>query len=627
MKQALLSVFIILAVLVTDGTPMVFLVHNAEAQVDAFTEDIELLGDILTESLIPYSSQESFDDVSTESLVSSTLVLEPSQEKPSREYVEDEVIVKYKESKIDLNSKQGRVKAESVANILSLDQVERLPLENISILKIQDGETVEETIEQLERNTNVEYAQPNYQYESATNDTHFSKLWALENTGQSVNATAGTSDADSDIPEAWIVNEGTHATNSIIVAVIDIGVAYNHPDLMANMWDGTNCVSDTNAVLGNCIHGYDYEDNDKIPLPIDSSHGTHIAGTIASIKNNTKGIAGTAPNAKIMAIRTSLTTADNIQSINFAKYNGAKVINASWAGASYDQALHDAIDAFPGIFVAAAGNNNRDNESVHMYPSDFDSANIISVAATDQNDNLASFSNFGTTSVDVGAPGTNIYSTIANETVLNESFEGVIAPAVPIGWVQDGVSNNWGSQNLAGDWGNVLYADTANPYANNASTSITSPIYDVSSIGASIEFWAQCDTEYSESEWRDYMTLEMSGDGNTFTMIERWDEAELDDLNNETPMSDTDSAEYHFTDISVPIEYRTANFKFRFRFTSNATDSTYDGCFVDDVLLSKFTDGSDERYGFMQGTSMAAHRSLVLRPSSWAITQHSPLRK
>ena len=96
------------------------------------------------------------------------------------------------------------------------------------------------------------------------------------------------------------------------------------------MWDGTNCVSDSSGELGSCQHGYDFEENDTMPLPSSSTHGTHLAGTIAAIKNNTKRIIGVAPRSKIMAIKSSLTTSDNVKAINFAKNNGAKIINASW---------------------------------------------------------------------------------------------------------------------------------------------------------------------------------------------------------------------------------------------------------------------------------------------------------
>lgn len=142
-----------------------------------------------------------------------------------------------------------------------------------------------------------------------------------------------------------------------------------------------------------------------------------------------------------MAIKSSLTTSNIVQSINFAKNNGAKIINASWGGSgsalANDQALISAIQSFPGIFVAAAGNGGLDNigdnnESTHFYPADYTLSNIISVAATNQNDALASFSNYGTTSVDVGAPGVDIYSTVSTETTpLYQTFQSVTVPNMP----------------------------------------------------------------------------------------------------------------------------------------------------------------------------------------------------
>ncbi|MEI6711166.1 MAG: S8 family serine peptidase [bacterium] len=194
-----------------------------------------------------------------------------------------------------------------------------------------------------------------------------------------------------DIPEAWGLSEG----NNVVVAVIDSGVAYYHPDLAGNMWDGTLCKSDTGAPLGGCLHGYDFEDDDKNPLPSRSTHGTHIAGTIAAIKNNAIGIAGVAPQVKIMAIKSSLTSSNIVQSINFAKQNGAKIINASWGSAdsslSTDNALIGAIQGFPGIFVAAAGNDGTDNDTKHFYPSDYTLDNVISVTATTEADEKASY--------------------------------------------------------------------------------------------------------------------------------------------------------------------------------------------------------------------------------------------
>ncbi len=343
-----------------------------------------------------------------------------------KNYADGEIIVKFKDDKVKLDTTSGKLKMATLAQDNSLEKKEDLKENNISVFKIKDNKTVEEKIAELESDPNVLYAEPNYKrYPSSisTNDTSKNLLWGLDNTSQTVNSVSGTLDADIDGPEAWAINEGTNS--SVIVAVIDTGVGFNHPDILANMWDGTNCKDQLGNFLGGCNHGYDYESNDKIPLPLSNSHGTHVSGTIAALKNNSKGIIGVAPNAKIMAIKFGFTVNDEIKAINFAIKNGAKIINASFGGSSFSQSEYDAMNLFKqsgGIFVAAAGNDGLDNNTIPVYPSSYDLDNIISVAATDQNDSLATFSDYGTTSVDVGAPGTNILSLITDTDGSDEKY-------------------------------------------------------------------------------------------------------------------------------------------------------------------------------------------------------------
>ncbi|MDP4011793.1 MAG: S8 family serine peptidase [Candidatus Roizmanbacteria bacterium] len=528
----------------------------------------------------------------------------PFQEiQPIQDYVEGEVLVKYKSNKINLSTYSGRSKALKFIKAKSLEKAEDLRGINTSVLKITDDSTVEKKVAELEKDPNVEYAQPNFQYyptDINTDDTDRDLLWGLDN----------VDDKDIDAPEAWDINEGTNS--SVIVAVIDTGIAYNHPDLTANMWDGTNCKDENGNPLGGCNYGYDYEDDDKTPLPTNNSHGTHIAGTIGAVKNNGKGIIGVAPNVKIMAVKSALTTSSLVKGIDFAKQNNAKVINASWGGSSPDELMKEAIDSFPGLFVAAAGNHGTNNDSgAHFYPSDYDSVNIISVAATDQNDNLASFSDYGSTSVDVGAPGVSIYSTIPSSDipVMSEDFDSVIAPNIPTGWVKTG---DLGTVDLGGILGNALYGDINFPYANDADFTITSPIYDLST-GGNIDFWAQCDTQYITDGWADYMALEFSNDGgSSFTEVLRWDEAGLD-----FDSDPSGSAEYYFQDLSIPGEYLSTNFKFRFRWITDSSDNDYSGCLVDDIAITRFSDGSDEKYGYMNGTSMATPHVVGLAALIW----------
>ena len=148
----------------------------------------------------------------------------------------------------------------------------------------------------------------------------------------------------------------------------------------------------------------------------------------------------------------------------------------------------------------------------------------------------------------------------------------------------------------------VLLSDSIDSYLGNANSTLTSPTYNLSSTGADIEFYTECDTEYVTDGWADYMALELSADGgNNFTQILQWDEAYID--------SDTNPAgrpTFYFENISIPSQYLTSNFKFRFRWVTNATDNDYVGCLVDDIVITTYSDGAGAQYNYYQGTSMAA---------------------
>jgi subtilisin family serine protease len=282
-----------------------------------------------------------------------------------------------------------------------------------------------------------------------------------------VNGVSGELDADIDYPAAMAYASGK-LNNTVIVAVLDTGIMYDHSDLRANLWDGTNCKSDTGATLGGCKYGYDFAYNDKDPSDI-YGHGTHVAGTIGAVTNNGTGMVGVTPNVKIMAVKVlndggGGSTASIIRGINFAKHNGAKVINASLGMQynvstvrDYDYLTYNAIQSFSGMFVAAAGNNGSNNDVDTVFPAGFGTsilvsgeeiidselvltgsvvipglANMISVAASDSQDQLSYFSNYGT-SVDIAAPGVSIYSTYPITEVVSGETEVI---AYDHGWTK-----------------------------------------------------------------------------------------------------------------------------------------------------------------------------------------------
>ncbi|HEX8974736.1 MAG TPA: S8 family serine peptidase [Patescibacteria group bacterium] len=327
-------------------------------------------------------------------------------------FVQGQVIVKYKNNQINLSKSAGKKNADALESKLGLTKSDEVSKFNIRLLK--SNQSTEETIKQLESDPNVEYAQPNFKKQmfATPNDPHFSEQWALQNTGQTVNSSNGTAHADINATTAW--DNESQTQPDVIVADIDTGADLTHQDLAGNFWNGSSCVDENNnPISGGCPnHGWNFADNNSNTQDF-NGHGTAVAGIIAAVSGNSNGISGLSHynHIKVMPIKFGFDTISELKAISFAKNNGVKIINASFGGSSFDQAEHDAIASFPGLFVAAAGNDSTNNDTTPTYPASYDDSNIISVAATDQNDNLASFSNYGTNSVDIAAPGKNIVST------------------------------------------------------------------------------------------------------------------------------------------------------------------------------------------------------------------------
>ncbi len=291
----------------------------------------------------------------------------------------------------------------------------------LALVELPSGTTVEEARVLFAQSAGILYSGPNYKVEATVvpNDSMFSALWGLDNTGQA----GGTIGADIDAPEAWDLHTGS---SNIVVAVTDTGVDYTHPDLVANRWVNTgeipgNLLDDDGNGYVDDVYGYDFFNEDADPMD-DNGHGTHVSGTIGAVGNNNMGVTGVCWTVKIMALKMLNAGGggyldDSISAVQYAVNKGAKVINASWGGyisQGDSQGLYDAIAAARDagvLFVAGAGNDNVNNDTAvpPFNPASYDLANVISVMASTNTDAKAYYSNYGLTSVDIGAPGGDGY--------------------------------------------------------------------------------------------------------------------------------------------------------------------------------------------------------------------------
>lgn len=286
------------------------------------------------------------------------------------------------------------------------------------VINLPDDLTVPDAINRFSRYPDILFAEPNFYYylDKIPNDPEFPLLWGLQNTGQTVGGQAGTPGADISAPGAWDITTGS---KDVVIAVIDSGIHMNHLDLIHNQWMNPGELingydSDGNGYIDD-LYGWNFYDDNNDVSDL-NGHGTHCAGTIAAIGDDNWGIPGVMWTAKIMPLKFTGphgagTTANAIKAINYSRDNGAHIISNSWGSTGYSEGLKNAIESFNGVVICAAGNNATNNDIIPYYPSSYNSSNIISVAATDNNDALSDFSCYGANTVHVGAPGTMIYST------------------------------------------------------------------------------------------------------------------------------------------------------------------------------------------------------------------------
>ena len=314
-------------------------------------------------------------------------------------------------------------------------------------VKLPEGVSVEQAMAQLADNPQVEFAAPNNihtlsefetsQNPTATNDPDASKLWGLNNEGQ----TGGKADADIDAPEAWQTHTGRNqAQGGPIIAVIDTGTDYNHPDLAANMWTnpgeiaGDGIDNDGNGVIDD-VHGYNANADNGDPMD-GQGHGTHCAGTIAAVGNNGVGVVGVNQNASLMAVKIfndegSTDSAAIIRGVQYATKMGARITSNSWGGPVPNSGIREAFEqSTEALHLVAAGNSGYNNDWLPSFPANYGLDNLVAVAATDHNDDIAGFSQYGKRNVDLGAPGVDVLSTVPGGKYATYSGTSMATPHV-----------------------------------------------------------------------------------------------------------------------------------------------------------------------------------------------------
>ena len=390
-------------------------------------------------------------------------VAENGSANPERpRFVEGEVFVKTKPS--PFKSEQTNLLDSLGAKVLERFDFMSGPFKSddgdVLRLQLSKDLTTADALKQLANDPRVEYAVPNeIMYldemdpfldqatsETGEKDQFFpvngsgghkpddlnKKLWGLHNEGQN----RGKKDADIDAPQAWSTTQGS---KDVVMAVIDTGVDYNHPELRNNMWTnpgeipGDGLDNDGNGVIDD-VHGYNAPDQTGDPMDR-HSHGTHVAGTMAAEGDNGKNIVGVNWKSSIMAVKIfddngRTSSAAILRGIAYASDNGARITNNSWGGGGSNKLIKEAFAKSDAFHVMAAGNDGANNDKNGFFPANYGLPNMISVAATDRKDGIASFSNYGKTTVDIGAPGVDIYSTIPGGRFGNKSGTSMASPHV-----------------------------------------------------------------------------------------------------------------------------------------------------------------------------------------------------
>ncbi len=445
------------------------------------------------------------------------------------------------------------------------------------------GKTTEELLARFQNMPEVEAAAPNYiRRISATvpNDTYFGNQWGLQNTGSS----GGTAGADISAPEGWDIRRTV--TPGKVVAILDTGMALNHPDLQANLWraaDGTS--------------GYDFVNNDSEPED-DNGHGTHVAGIIGAVGNNALGVSGVAWTVKMIPLKIGDGIGRVYDSAELAALNwvlekkeaGVDIVavNASYGGYASSAVQREAISALANkgiIFVASAGNETNDNDLMPSYPACYNLPNIISVASTEKDDTLSDFSNFGKNTVHLAAPGGSILSTHTSYVPAAGDFFFDDLEGDDENWLSGaaaGSTDGWaiGTYDSRQVWMSGYEADNTSWIMAKDPIDLSGTLENTVLLGFPVAL------DIVENE--DFVRVYFSPD-NGVTWTESYEIS-----------ADTD---YDFIDfrLSVPDSFKTAEFLFKIELETGSTGTGLNG-----IMMGAAGVGvAESRYFSMSGTSMA----------------------